>query len=825
METSGSNSAHGAHISTAVLEIEASSPVVHLDLVNDCQAGVEPSSYAVLAVHEDGDIRCVAEDLSKQYWISNAKSLLSDGDRQTCIFVQCAAVLTVDQARKSFLKSRGDIAAVPEADFGSTTQSRAAPSILCVVLRVADPKNTPVKSPLYVRLLSISVRSASSDSRIAVRHRPIEELMSMKIPEPSTLGSKDSTCYLHEGSGFLYQYGRKGLAVYDLTSPVPHLRQHVQPDQQITSCLHLGSTTVALTSHTEISLLDTRYLSLQSTLPFKAVMEAPGEQNTTKKPRKMPSDIQILSYFSPLDALIGLQGRSLIMFQISGSHADEPRKRKRVTEGTLINAIGQGINCIKVKCNDTTATTNLVSQVLGSAALSDETSKEWQDKTAELDSHIEKGNIEQFDATMVLALEGQSVATKNDRESSPRREQMLSREGKLKAGQHKVAYALSKIFIYGKSSSTGSDTGQSAGQDMQPRLGIRILPPITFRRLVENGYVSLQHVESALRRTKAVPITTSLDPTALLQALVAFDESLQTLDNLLAGSIYLGTQEVAYALRVALEGSKHSKNEQDLKMITNGEFASDQGLETAMQKVHDGNEVSQLSGDPGGQKMHTAHHVIRACLTRLYHCHEPDVRKALKKELSRSDLIFFVDYLRMELAQGGWLSRYVEDLSILPEEHLQHGKQISIAAKLLNCAMDSLGTGGWILGSPAEYNIFETGDTITYMKAEISAALEGIEEAAYLQGMLQEVLLYSKTARRKSPELDEASQRPKKVKPITVPLEDELSHALPLGVKGPPQVSLTKVGAGGEIQVRSMRDIGRLKSQQVGKYSFERILI
>ena len=812
---------HGAQISTTALEIEASSPIVHLDLVNDRQTETGSPSYAVLAVHQDGAIRCVAEDLSRQYWKSSAKSLLSDGDRQKDIFIQCAAVLTVDQARKSFLRSREDIAAVLDADFGSTAQSGVLPSILCVVLRSADPKSTHLKSSLYLRLLSISAQSASSNSRVAVRHRPIEELMSIIIPEPSTFGSKGLTYYLHEGSGFLYQYGRKGLAVYDLTSPLPHLQQHVQPDQQITSCVRLGSSTVALTSHTEISVLDTQYLSLQSTLSFKGVMEAPGEQNTTKKARKMPSDTRIISYFSPLDTIIGLQGRSLVVFQLSGSHSDTPRKRKRVSEATLINAIGHGISCTRVKRSDTIATANIISQVLGSALASEESSKEWQEKMVELDSHIEKGDIKQFDATMTLALEGKPVATKDNKGSPSSQKQMLSREGGVKHGQHKIAYALSKIFIYGKSSNTVSDTDQN----MQPRLMIRILPPITFHWLIDNGCVSLQQIESTLKRTKAIPLTASLAPTAVIQAIAAFDESLQTLNNLLAEPTYLGTQEVAYALRVALEVSRHSETEQDLKMITNGEIASDQGLDTSMQIVHNDNELSQLSRDPDDQIIHTAHDVIRACLTRLYHCHERDIRNALKKELSRSDLIFFVDYLRMELVQGGWLSRYIEDVTVPLKDHLQQGNQISITARLLNCAIDSLGTGGWILGSSTEYDIFDTGDTIAYMKAEISAALEGIEEAAYLQAMLQEVLLYSKTAQRRSPEPDEASRKPKKIKPITVPLEDELSNALPLGMKGPPRVSLTKVGAGGEIQIRSMRDVGRLKSQQVGKYSFERILI
>ncbi|KAL9121420.1 MAG: hypothetical protein Q9187_002022 [Circinaria calcarea] len=509
------------------------------------------------------------------------------------------------------------------------------------------------------------------------------------------------------------------------------------------------------------------------------------------------------------------------MFQLSGLQPDEPRKRKRVTEGSLIDAIGRGINCAKVKVNESIAARNSTAQVLGDALASDENLKDWQAKVAELDCYVQKGDVEQFDAAMALLLEGSSTVENKNRGNDSAQKHMSRREGKLKACRHKIAYALSKIFVYDKSPNAVPGTGQK----MQPRLRIKFLPAKTFGLLLSNGYISLQQIESALKQTKTIPLTTSLDATALIQALAAFDESLQTLNNVFAERIYLGPQDVVYTLRVAIAVLRHSENKLNLKTITNDEAASDQGLENAMQIVHYREETSQLSKVLDDENTQITHSVIRACLTRLYHCHESDIRKALKQELLRNDMIFFIDYLRLELAQGGWLSRHVESVSIPLKEYLQQGNQISIAAKLLNCAIDSLGTGGWILDSSTEYNMLETGDTISYMKAEVSAALEGIEEAAYLQGMLQEVLLYSKTAPHGLPEPGKALQRPRIVKPITVPLEDELSHALPLGMKGLSRVSMTKIGAGGEIQSRSIRDVGRLKSHQVGKYSFERILI
>ena len=149
---------------------------------------------------------------------------------------------------------------------------------------------------------------------------------------------------------------------------------------------------------------------------------------------------------------------------------------------------------------------------------------------------------------------------------------------------------------------------------------------------------------------------------------------------------------------------------------------------------------------------------------------------------------------------------------------------MGLASKLMNCAIDSLGSGGWISGSSSSVDMAESGDTIAYMKAEISAALEGIEEAAYLNGMLNEVLLYSKTAKHLDG-LHMGTSNPNEVKPIPVTFEDEILRVLPIGLNADQGVGLTRVGAGGELQARSARDIGRLKSRKIGHYTFERIMV
>ncbi|KAL8946913.1 MAG: hypothetical protein Q9183_007845 [Haloplaca sp. 2 TL-2023] len=191
-----------------------------------------------------------------------------------------------------------------------------------------------------------------------------------------------------------------------------------------------------------------------------------------------------------------------------------------------------------------------------------------------------------------------------------------------------------------------------------------------------------------------------------------------------------------------------------------------------------------------------------------------------------------MDLLRMKLAQNGWLSHYTEDTgpSLNQAQRQNHDNdQISRITKLLNCVIDSLGTGGWLLDQNATGGESTTKamETVSYMKAEIAAALEGIEESTYLQGMLGEMLLCGKAALNSSEYQTANSSR---VPRTGVQIgwsnnEDPDRKLLPLGLRLEQNIPLTKVGAGGELQRRSRRDIGHLKSKRVPKYSFERILV
>jgi hypothetical protein len=129
----------------------------------------------------------------------------------------------------------------------------------------------------------------------------------------------------------------------------------------------------------------------------------------------------------------------------------------------------------------------------------------------------------------------------------------------------------------------------------------------------------------------------------------------------------------------------------------------------------------------------------------------------------------------------------------------------------------------------------DSGDFLASLKLEVSAALEGIQEAVYLRGVLAEVVKYGTCIQKgiggdvlaKEKRSASGTSKPTWLaKPKACQLDRPRSRMLPIGLKVPrPRISPEKVVSGGEVVQRSRREIGHLASQQVAQYSLERIAV
>jgi hypothetical protein len=231
--------------------------------------------------------------------------------------------------------------------------------------------------------------------------------------------------------------------------------------------------------------------------------------------------------------------------------------------------------------------------------------------------------------------------------------------------------------------------------------------------------------------------------------------------------------------------------------------------------------------------------------------------QAIRRLFRPEETLSLIHVLRVELVKGGWTARYLDGFQVDGEEDEQEAPpddSIRLIADLLCRCIDSVGPGGWmindkLLARTGDHH--DSADFLAGLKLEVSAALEGIQEAIYLRGLLTETVKYGNSVQKAVAEATpnkaalskgtshkgasskdtlsnatphrRAAKGNKAIRKLHVP--DGENQMLPLGLGTKHGVSSTKVVAGGEIVTRSKREIGHLVSQRVGAYSLERIVV
>lgn len=770
-------------------------PVLHLDTFE------APSGNKLLALHTDGTVTTYSSDLEIEEWHSSINAGASTLGAVPAI--QAAATSSLQQARKTFLRSREDILASLGSD-----EDAANCSLLLVMTRPREEDVSCSARTLELQIFHIKTANSKSDLSLST-HQKLQPLVTLAMPEPSLFNSKSTQVTMHTSSGTVYQYAEGALAVYDLTGSVPRL-VHTLVRNDLVSYLRLSPELIASSTGTSLSIMDVRYDSLQA----EATLTLNHEANVTQKSRKVESKpkttegLRLLSYFAPLDVIVALDGPKVLAVQLSTTHKlGETRKRNRRV--LLVDSIGRGSSTMTWTPPISSEAARKI-KPLGTYLPS--SGNDWKDQKAAMDRCIAQNDEKELERLMAIALGMKAIEVDK---------QISKSEGLNHFDQHAVSYILKTMFSVDQ---TPLDADPAGGHPKG--LTIRFFPRKIGKWLIEKGILTLSQVELSLKQNRALPVTSRLATGSLIRALAELESSLEILLSLLASPVPLSSQELVHLLVIVIQ-TPNAEATESQRLLTNGDGKDDRDHNEKLQL--DNSETTNHSPSPSPYLFNNnpSRRLLSFAMKRLYTCPSSSIARALKRELSAPHLRILVDTLRMEIARSGWLSPYEDSLETLDTD-LQDNNEVCFIAHLLNCVIDSLGTGGWILGNSMSDDFSETADTIAYMKAEISAALEGIEEATYLKGILGEVLLCGKDSLQsfvKQSRSSESQLPAHPAKPLTISLDEEQSHFLPLGLKSAPLVSRTKVGAGGEIIKRSRRDIGRLKSKMVGRYSFDRIMI
>lgn len=786
-----------AEITTKSINLgKGTAPVIHLDAFETASGG------RLITLHEDGTVKCYLNGLETEEWHSSINAGASDLNPVPAI--QAAAILSVHQARESILRSREDILATMGPD-----QEAVDRSLLLVMTRSQTKDANNNAGTLELRIFHIGIADFDNRSFALGTGQKLRPLATLAMPEPSLFMTKSSQITMHTASGTIYQDAEGALAVYDLTGSVPRVVHTVFRNDAF-SYLRLSPELVASSRGASLSIIDLSYVSLQAEGTLTLGNEAKVTQKSeTPKDKATTENARLLSYFAPLDVIVALDGRKLLAVQLlTTRRVGGSRKRKR--DGLLVNSIGRSSSSLTGPPPTPGELARNI-KALGTY-LSSFHSNDWKGRKTALDQCVAQNDEEEFEGLMAAALG--IKASEEDKKTS-------NAGGRNHVDQHAVSYVLKTMFSVDQASLDVDPAGDN------PRsLNIRFFPHKIGNWLINKGLLTLSQIELSLKQYGALPLTSKLATGSLIRALAKLDSSLEILLSALNSPIPLSSEELVHVLVIVTQ-SPNAEATGIQRLLTTGDGEDDSGNNGKLQLVNGQTIDPPSSSSPILPENNINRRLLGLAMKRLYACPSSSVTRALKRELLTPQLRILVESLRMEIARSGWLSPYEDSLDTLDLD-LQGDSQMCLVAHLLNCVIDSLGTGGWILGNSMSYELSETADTIAYMKAEISAALEGIEEATYLKGMLGEILLCGKESLNPSVEKSRSNlaQLPAlPAKPMTIALDEEYSQLLPLGLKPAPVVSTTKIGAGGELIKRSKRDIGRLKSMMVGKYSFDRIMI
>ncbi|KAL8835763.1 MAG: hypothetical protein Q9170_003195 [Blastenia crenularia] len=793
LEVVASNVSRGGQLKTSVYNLSTdSNPIVHIEALPTFSDENGATSFDIFSFHGDGEICCYDKTLTSKNWNARLPQGRDSNQRIEKLHVEHVSTISIKQAAKTVLRNREDIVNILDARHGvyasnlSVLLTRSRPDTL------ADHQGT-----LQFRILAFRNTHGSGSEAHFGKRDPIEELVSLTIPEPTEVKGKDASFRLHTSSGLLYQETTGDLSIYDLTLVTPRLVQTMNFSwaKAGLSYLRISSELIATSSKDSIFLVDTTFSSFQGRyalpMPKQGRSKFPND-GKAKPPTSEAAVVQLLSYHCPSGSAVILFGRSLMAVDLSIVTAQKTLSRKRKRNGLLIDAIGRGSLSTDGSHRSRSHTEN-VPKVLGQILNPYEETSEWGDQMEIMNAVLEKGDLHEFDQKMASALEDRKIVA-----------------GHAYPPESRVDYLLSTMFSTNGSGRTElRDDGSS-----KSKLHLRRLPERAWQCLMQQGLMSTDRLEASLKRQSLMLQNDVLPDNDLIQTVADHDPTLTALSSLLQSPCLLKISEVCHTLKILTARFATLAAPHSTKLLTQRK-----GL---LDREKDGVDHAGVEDDiPNGgslQRMESRDRfntLLDTVIQRCNTCPTSLLTKALKKQFLVSELRNVVDLLRIKLAQDGWLSLYTENEPTAEEDMQYHNNHISMIARLLSCIVDSLGTGGWLLNSNIAEGSAEAAETISYMKAEICAALEGVEQAAYLQGILGEALFCGKGA------LHSQADRP----PPVVDIGDRQKCALPLGLKLDNSISLTKIGAGGEIQKRSRRDIGKLKSRQVPEYSFERIAV
>lgn len=791
----------------------------------------------LITVAEDGSVMCFqGEDLRKR-WETSPEILRQDlttvpkGSRLQVELVQAAQASDIIAG---FFGGNQDAFAA----FLPTGQEDASNKDMLVLITKTTGKGTETR---HVHILGIPSSDATGSGRLVQIH-------TAPIPASSPGSARPAALRLDVTTGSLMELEEDTLITYDLTSTMIKVGSTL-PVPGVESFIRLSKTSVLAASADTLDVYNPVFQSLQASAAINLESSQPSESSFT-----------FVAYFARLEIAVAVYGASLVAVQLE---APRSRGKKRRSEGLLIDSIGRGIpqhrDNKKLRTEEigspaTSFSSNLAGSVSGGY---------WSEFTAEVqraDELLSANDLAGFEKLLAqkfgIETKPADKTTNGGRnESDSDQEQPKLPEWVLPATRAEYPYADRRWVLFAITRVFAWQDAPESGDD-QTRLSCKLPQTNLLTMLIDAGHLTLSNLKSAFKdEIRGIIDIDNILGEELPRVLVQVDPIFELLLSYLS-STKLGAVELLTAIRLIMRSLELVQDPTKIapKLLTFESQASDDAADADESALADqsiiGHELDRLNQElEAAEYFHLGDQsLIRGrglsvAFGKLSTCPRVSTIRALRRSYKPEEILSLIYVLRMELVKDGWTTRYLDTTQLDKDDELEAPPDgsISLIADLLCRCIDAVGPGGWLINdaivAAGAGDHMDSADFLASLKLEISAALEGVQEAVFLRGIISEAVRYGTSVQRAEAE---AGQKHKKrsggdgapqalvlrgVTPSHEAAKVGEAAMLPLGMKANERVSAEKVVSGGEVARRKKREVGHLVSQKVGAYSLERISI
>ncbi|KAK7420306.1 hypothetical protein QQZ08_010439 [Neonectria magnoliae] len=746
----------------------------------------------IVTVCKNGEVVSLSGETLAVQWNSSSKSTVQDSvenhiEKFEVDFVTSG---TVAEFSEGIFKQRPEVfSALPKTP-------SSEPQLLVLVLRCVSKG----QESRHVLVLA----AAAGYSSTAADVQKLSPLEIVPIPAPSGDGAGAPTYQIDIQAGLLLQLHEGSLSVYDLSAPIPKLKSVVQMGDAV-SFARLSRPFVLACSLKSISLYNHQYRSIHANAQ-EIFSDLPVECQE-------PRSCQLISYLRSQDLVVALADNVLVSIQV------EPPKShgRRRKQGLLIDSIGRGttVELPAKKLKSENASLEFSRQVPGT--MTEEYLAKLDQELASADGFFETRDWAQWESllrkrfrmTVCGVAEGTEAKLESDSPDLPEWEWLPGPSSYAAVDRRWVSYAISRVF--------------SISEDSRPTLRLELHDSNVTSYLVVAGHLTISNLKSAFRdQFDAEALDSKNLANDLLSCLMDTDPTMTLLLNYIQAT-QLGELELLLSIRALmlnLDLITDHKKQASTKLLKEEPHEETENYEMEIDILERDIAITEFYlGDDSSSRSRG----LTLAFTKLWRLPAVTTVKALRATLKTEEILSLIYTLRVELVRGAWTSLYIDPTSFDAEGNdSPPDGVITLISDLLGRCLDAVGAGGWLFNDAiSSTDKAEAGDFLTALKLEVTAALEGLEEAVYLNGIVSEAVQFGLASQKGGA----GRQAWNTNKPITMQLENRESRLMPLGLKTKQLPTTLKVVSGGEVVERSMRERGHLISQKVEAYSLEKLAI